>query len=315
MDAVGLAASVLALVQGAAFLLEYVKDVKDGPSERAELRLSLAALPGLLTSLKDQFDNTAPNTVGAVAAANLAIQDGPFTQLIALLQRIQSKLNIPSSRTGELWQKLKWTLDKADVTELLLKVERVKSLIMLALQNNHVALSREIQKDVQELHQQMEDVSSRVSAVSVKVEDVAQRVFQRIEPMAANVKQLQDHEINADLRDFAQWLSPLDFQANQDNFFSKCASGTGDWLIKHPEARSESCLSGERNALSMGHRPLWVQASTGKKIVRRDGEGGGITAHGRKRVVVLVLPPGAHSARMVADANANARSTTRPQYP
>ncbi|KAJ7027293.1 hypothetical protein C8F04DRAFT_92936 [Mycena alexandri] len=253
MDAVGLAASILALVQGAAFLLEYVKDVKDGASDRAELRLSLAALPGLLMSLKDQFDNTAPNTAGAVATANLAVQDGPFTQLIALLQRIQSKLNIPPSRTGELWQRLKWTLDKADVTELLLKVERVKSLIMLALQNNHVALSREIQKDVQELHQQMEDVSSGVSAVSVKVEDMAQQVLQQIEPMAANVKQLQDREINADLRAFAQWLSPLNFQANQDNFFSKCASGTGDWLIKHPEF--QLWISGQVNLLWCPGKP------------------------------------------------------------
>lgn len=46
------------------------------------------------------------------------------------------------------------------------------------------------------------------------------------------------------------------------------------------------------------------------------GGGGGRTARGRKpvRVLALALPPGAHGARMVADANANACSTTRGHY-
>ncbi|KAJ7125981.1 hypothetical protein C8R44DRAFT_618022 [Mycena epipterygia] len=40
---------------------------------------------------------------------------------------------------------------------------------------------------------------------------------------------------DTDLHAFAQWLSPLDFEATQANFFSKCAAGTGDWFINHPE--------------------------------------------------------------------------------
>ncbi|KAJ7112303.1 hypothetical protein C8R44DRAFT_677276, partial [Mycena epipterygia] len=249
MDAVGFVTSVVALVQGAGALLEYIQDVKDGPNERAELLRGVAALPGLLTSLKDQFDNTPPTTAWATATRSLAITDGPFAQLGDLLQRVESKLKTPPTRIGQLKQILKWTLDKGDVAEVLIKVERVKSLIMLALQNDHVALSREIQKDVQQLHQkigdisndltlvfgQVEDVSRGVSRAAMKIEGVGRDVFQKVEPIASGVKQLQDHNLNADLRAFAQWLSPLDFEATQENFFSKCAAGTGDWFINHPE--------------------------------------------------------------------------------
>ncbi|KAJ7125994.1 hypothetical protein C8R44DRAFT_979911 [Mycena epipterygia] len=248
MDAVGFVASVVALVQGAGALLEYVKDMKDGPSERAGLQSSLVVLRGLLHTLKDQFDNPPPNppasTTWATATSRLAVADGPFVQLSVLLQRVQEKLETPATRIGQLQQKLKWTLDKTDVAELLIKVERVKSLIILALQNDHVALSREIRRDVQLLHQQVGDVSKDLTLVSGKVEDVVRdvsRTFQKIdgvvqdlEPIAAGVKQLQDHDLNADLRAFAQWLSPLDFEATQENFFSKCAAGTGDWFINHP---------------------------------------------------------------------------------
>lgn len=138
MDAVGFAASIVSLIQGASALLEYIKDVKDGASERAELRLGVSALPGLLTSLNAQFDNTPPNTAWATATSSLAVADGPFAQLSTLVQKVESKLKIPPTRIGQLQQKLKWTLDKTDVAELLTKVERVKSLIMLALQNDHV---------------------------------------------------------------------------------------------------------------------------------------------------------------------------------
>ncbi|KAJ7817632.1 hypothetical protein B0H13DRAFT_1506301, partial [Mycena leptocephala] len=52
---------------------------------------------------------------------------------------------------------------------------------------------------------------------------------------------------DADLRTFAQWLSPLDFEATQENIFSKFAAGTGDWFINHPEF--QRWISGEISLL------------------------------------------------------------------
>ncbi|KAJ7125963.1 hypothetical protein C8R44DRAFT_617862, partial [Mycena epipterygia] len=52
---------------------------------------------------------------------------------------------------------------------------------------------------------------------------------------------------------FVQWLSPLDFEATQDNFFSKCTAETGDWFINHSEF--QRWISGEISLLWCPGKP------------------------------------------------------------
>ncbi|KAJ7577658.1 ankyrin repeat-containing domain protein [Mycena floridula] len=196
MEAVGFASSVIALTEAASTIFKYVKDVKDGPRDRAELQRSLAGLPGLLTSLSAQFDSSASNDAWSTEIIKLAATDGPFDQLLKLLQKVEKKLHLAASRTGKVIQMLKWPLDKAEATDLLQQVERVKTFVMLAIQNDHIALSRVIHQDIQGI---------------------------------------QAHNMNADLRAFSEWLSPIDFQATQQNHLAKRAPGTGHWLLEDIE--------------------------------------------------------------------------------
>ncbi|KAJ7577786.1 hypothetical protein C8J56DRAFT_869577 [Mycena floridula] len=212
MEPVGLASSIIALTEAASSIFKYVKDIKDGPRDRADLQRSLAGLPGLLTSLNAQFDNSAPNDPWLTETLKLAAADGPFDQLLDILRKVENKLHLAASRTGKVIQMLKWPLDKAEVTELLQQVERVESFIMLAIQNDHVALSRAIHQDVQQMGTHVDNVTAKVAEIT----DVA--------------KQIQGHNMNAYLRAFSEWLSPIDFQAIQQIHFAKCAPGTGHWL-------------------------------------------------------------------------------------
>ncbi|KAJ7577682.1 hypothetical protein C8J56DRAFT_798395 [Mycena floridula] len=138
MDAVGFASSVIALAETASTIYKYVKDVKDGPRDRAELQRSLAGLPGLLKSLEAQFESSDPNDAWSTETLKLAATDGPFAQLLVILQKVEKKLDLAANLVGKVIQKLKWPLDKAEVTDLLQQIERVKSFIMLALQNDHL---------------------------------------------------------------------------------------------------------------------------------------------------------------------------------
>ncbi|KAJ7592291.1 ankyrin repeat-containing domain protein [Mycena floridula] len=220
MEAVGFVASIVALLDAANTLFEYVKDVKDGPSDRAELQRSLAPVPGLLASLRAQFESTAPGNSWSTETCKLAAKNGPFDQLSAVFKHIETKLQIPATRTAKIIQTLKWTLDKADIADLLLKVERVKTFIILAIQNDLVTLSREIHKHVQGLGNSVDKVANDLSLVSDQVDIIS-----------VGVKQIQAHAMNADLCAFSEWLSPLNFQATQDSFVAKCAPGTGDWFL------------------------------------------------------------------------------------
>ncbi|KAJ7576491.1 ankyrin repeat-containing domain protein [Mycena floridula] len=209
MEAVGVASSIIALAEAASTIYKYVKDIKDGPRDRAELQSSIAALPGLLTGLKAQFDSLTPNDSWSTEMPKLAAR---FDQLRKILQKVEKKFDLAASRTGKVIQMLKWPLDKSDVTDLLQQVERVKSFIMLAIQNDHLALSRAIQQDVQQMRNHVDHVTDKVMEI------------------ADGAKQIQAHNMNADLRAFSEWLSPLDFQAVQQNHLVKRAPGTGHWL-------------------------------------------------------------------------------------
>ncbi|KAJ7576471.1 ankyrin repeat-containing domain protein [Mycena floridula] len=229
MEAVGFVSSVITLAEAATTMFKYVKDIKDGPTDRAELQRSLAALPGLLAGLNAQFTSQALKDPWATETLKLAVTDGPFDQLLEILQKVKRKLDLAASRTEKVIQILKWPLDKAEITDLLQQVERVKSFIMLALQNDHIALSRAI-------HQCVQQMSTHVDHVKDKVTEIAD-----------GAKRIQAHNMNADLRAFSEWLSPIDFQAIQQKHLAKRVPGTGHWLTADVEF--ERWMAGQINIL------------------------------------------------------------------
>ncbi|KAJ7577699.1 hypothetical protein C8J56DRAFT_1113121 [Mycena floridula] len=197
MEAVGFASSVIALAEAASTTYKYVKD---SPRDHAELQSSIAALPGLLTGLKAPFYGLSPNDGWSTEMPKLADR---FDLLCKILQKVEKKFDPSASRTGKVIQMLKWPLDKAEVIDLLQQVERVKSFIMLAIQNDHLALSQAIHQGVQQITEGM--------------------------------KQIHAHNMDADLHAFSEWLSPIDCLVIQQNHFLKCAPGIGYWLPAHPE--------------------------------------------------------------------------------
>ncbi|KAJ7591860.1 ankyrin repeat-containing domain protein [Mycena floridula] len=243
MDAVSLTASIIALAQGAQAIFEYVKDVCDGPSTRTELLTSLAPLSNLLSLLQVQFQSTTQNPPWTNAVISLGQQDGPFAQLSVIIEKIRNKLEVSSGgQSKKLLKTLTWSLDKADVTELLVRVERVKSLVMLAIQNDHVKLSEMIYADLQAMQTLvatgMDDITHKVDSISGTIGSVGNQVeglSTQIEPIAVGIHQVQAQSMTADLRAFAHWLSPLNFEATQYNFVSSCTPSTGEWLLADAE--------------------------------------------------------------------------------
>ncbi|KAJ7591832.1 ankyrin repeat-containing domain protein [Mycena floridula] len=239
MDAVSFTASIIALAQGAQAIFEYIKDVRDGPSTRTELLTSLAPLSNLLSLLQVQFQSTTQNPPWTNAVILLGQQDGPFAQLSVIIEKIRNKLEVsPGSQTKKLLKTLTWSLDKADVTELLVRVERVKSLVMLAIQNDHVKLSEMIYADLQAMKTGMDDITHKVDSISGTIGGVGNQVQDlstQIEPISVGIHQVQAQSMTADLRAFANWLSPLNFEAMQYNFVSSCTPSTGEWLLADAE--------------------------------------------------------------------------------
>jgi hypothetical protein len=137
MDAAGFASAILSFIGAAKTIVVYIKDVKDGPAERQELADALTLLGALLQGLKVQFAHSEDPSFGI--ARILAQPDGVFDQLRLRLEKLQKKLEPADNVAGKIYQNaVKWPFAKAEVSELLSKIERVKSCILLALQGDEM---------------------------------------------------------------------------------------------------------------------------------------------------------------------------------
>ncbi|KAJ7586734.1 ankyrin repeat-containing domain protein, partial [Mycena floridula] len=159
MDPVSLTVSVVSLIQAVKALVGYLKDIQSAPRDRLDLLEGLAGLQTLLESINGRMTATAEARHSLESVHQLATPNGPFQQLESALMRLQTKL-----RPGRL-QRLTWSLEKSDIRQSLWKIERAKTLLLLALQDDHLALSLAIQDDVQGLSDQIERMDHGIQQI------------------------------------------------------------------------------------------------------------------------------------------------------
>lgn len=139
-DALGIASSVIALLELTTTAIQYVKDVKDGSSDRARLRDELRNTTCVLEMLQDRVEDLQSSgdvTLKPKLLATLSAADGPLDLLQKLMQDIIAKLN-PQHRLRRLAQPFTWPFTKKEVAETLDALERLKSNLNLIIQGEVV---------------------------------------------------------------------------------------------------------------------------------------------------------------------------------
>ncbi|KAH6842257.1 hypothetical protein B0I37DRAFT_329488, partial [Chaetomium sp. MPI-CAGE-AT-0009] len=114
---------------------------------------------------------------------------------------------------------LTWTLDKKDIEKALTQIERVKTLVMLALENDHFKLTLAMKQDLGDVKEGL-----RV-ARSEAVEEQKDEEFEKV----------------------TAWISSLDFTTKQVDFSNRRHTGTGEWLLSN--AGFQRWLGGEQQTL------------------------------------------------------------------
>ena len=125
MEPLGASASILALLEATRKLIKYVSSVKDSSKERRSLKEESEGLVKQLDSLQ-----RTPGDAGHLIALK-----GPFDQLREALEQLNKKVE-PKKDGKDYARALTWTLEKYHCNEILGKIERVKSLISLALEGD-----------------------------------------------------------------------------------------------------------------------------------------------------------------------------------
>ncbi|MCJ1392629.1 hypothetical protein MMC18_005499 [Xylographa bjoerkii] len=201
MDPLSLTASITAVLQLTSTVVSYLNDVKQASKERAQVAVEASMVYSLLTSLIYRIEDANAGDAWYTAIRALGEENGALDQYQAALKLLASKLD---TRNGtKLGRALMWKFDKVEIIGILSKIERLKTLINVALTNDLFTLSKAMKEDVSSIRKHVE--SRQVDANT-------------------NSRQV-----------IASWLTALDFKARQQDIFSRRQDGTGQWLLDSPE--------------------------------------------------------------------------------
>ena len=139
VTAVGLAASIAQLIGVTTKTIKYLNNVKDAPKDRAKLLKEASSLLSLLINLNCTLEGANPTESWLGTAQSQGLKD-VLDLLRRSLEELAKKLK-PEHGMKSLGRRLVWPLDKKEIMETLAKIERVKSLVELALQREHMWVS------------------------------------------------------------------------------------------------------------------------------------------------------------------------------
>ena len=170
MDPLNVSASIAALIQLSSTIFGYLSDIRDTPLQLQQLRQEVSSTLPILIALQDQVYSTSPADPSSSSLRSLGVPNGSFDLLRAALHRIASKL-APVQGWRKVGKTFAWPFEKKEVRELLSTIERQKTILSLARQNDHIALSKAIETRTEDIRGKVEELRNKVF-VSEKYEKI-----------------------------------------------------------------------------------------------------------------------------------------------
>lgn len=140
MDPLSLTASLVVIGQLAARVTSYLKQIKDGSSERIKLREEIRNVAYMVEILNDRVDDVEDPEKELAATRSLAVDGGPLDQLRSALELLANKLT-PHGKLKQISRPMLWPLSRKDVHDILNALERQKCLLSLAIKNDNMLLT------------------------------------------------------------------------------------------------------------------------------------------------------------------------------
>ncbi|KAM0717822.1 hypothetical protein Q7P37_006154 [Cladosporium fusiforme] len=224
MDPLTLTLSITALIKLTKDVVLWAKEVKDAPDERETFIRELSSLYGMLSTLDEFIKGCDPAESWLEAISDLTAKDGPLVQLWLSLQRLNGKV-LPGSTLRKMGQKLVWKHVKEDINGVLSQMERLKSLIGIALEMDHMKLSRAISDQLGEVRSGIASLNIGMSAVQKDTAAV------RDDASAREKAKLLDK------------ICSMDYLQQHRGFIGRHHHGTGEWFLNEQKYQDWSRAS------------------------------------------------------------------------
>lgn len=134
---VGFVAAVVQLIGVISKVVDSFNDMKDAPKNRAKLVREATGLLALFADLRYRVEETASTDPWFTGLRSLGAEGGPLMEFKSAMEDITDKL-VPVRGGVKFGRVLRRTFDMKEIEAILSKIERVKSLVGLALQNDQL---------------------------------------------------------------------------------------------------------------------------------------------------------------------------------
>ena len=133
MDPLSVTASIIAILQLSAEVLTYLNDVKNASKDRAQCAIEASNLYNLLVNLRFRLEEGDASQPWYTTVRMLAVENGPLDQFEQALKTLQTKMT-DGGRLKQAGKALIWKFQKEEIASILARMERLKTLIEIALQ-------------------------------------------------------------------------------------------------------------------------------------------------------------------------------------
>jgi hypothetical protein len=137
MDPLSVVASIIAVLQLSAKVLGYLNDVKDASKDRAKCAVEASNVHSLLFILRFRLEEGTAGAPWYTAVRALGVENGPLDQFKQALEALQTTMT-DRGRLQQAGKALVWKFKKEEIASILVRIERLKALVGIALQMDHL---------------------------------------------------------------------------------------------------------------------------------------------------------------------------------
>ncbi|KAJ5824125.1 NACHT nucleoside triphosphatase, partial [Penicillium robsamsonii] len=203
MDPISITGLVIEVSHVLSSLIRYAKSVQSAKSEVRKLTEELFALKGILGHLAAQIDDVPKFQESETSPFDRDVMARVLNTTNEFLQSLLMDLEVSETKFKRLKQTLKWPFTQAEFSEHLVRLERVKSWLILVLTADHNSVDREMQQEVRDLTNTLK-------------EDLQIRAQERNK--LAN-------------RELLRWIAPVNPEISHLRASKRHRNGTGRWFV------------------------------------------------------------------------------------
>ncbi|KGO76430.1 hypothetical protein PITC_073120 [Penicillium italicum] len=232
MDPISITGLVIEVSHVLSSLIRYAKAVQTAKSEVRKLSEELFALKGILDHLAAQINDTPKWEESETSPFDRDVMTRVLHTTNEFLQSLLKDLETAETKFKRLKQTLKWPFTQTQVSEHLIRLERVKSWLILVLIADHKSVDREMQHEIRDLTNTLK-------------EDLRIRAQERNQ--FAN-------------RELLQWIAPVSPESSHLRASKRHRNGTGRWFV---DGHLKKFLDQDENRAFF----LWGKSGTGKSTL------------------------------------------------